>query len=114
MNITGTTLDIALAAQFALSMTTQKTKRTLSRDDTRKLYAEFIKKNRSRIEPMIAHQVFGSLLYTYQALSDGDLEKYVAFTKSASGIKYNNVTSLYMLRAIVQGSLKFAREISQL
>lgn len=113
MNITETAVDITLAAQFALSMTTKKTKRKLSYDAIRKLYAEF-KKNRSRIEPMMVHQVQGSLLYTYQALPDGDLEKYVAFAKSASGRKYNSTTSLYMLKAIVRSSLKFALETSRL
>ena len=114
MNITGTTVDMALIAQFALSMTTKKTKRKLSRDDIRKLYAEFIKKNRSRVEPMMVYQVQGSLLYTYQTLPDGDLEKYVAFAKSASGRKYNITTSSYMLKAIVRSSLKFALETSRL
>lgn len=114
MNITETAVDITLAAQFALSMTTKKTKRKLSRDDIRKLYAEFIKKNRSRVEPMMVYQVQGSLLYTYQTLPDGDLEKYVAFAKSASGRKYNITTSSYMLKAIVRSSLKFALETSRL
>lgn len=114
MNIVKTTVDMALVAQFALSTTTKKIKKKLSCDDIRKQYAEFIKKNRSRVEPMIAHQVYGSLLYTYQALPNGDLEKYVAFAKSASGIKYNNITSSYMLRAIVGSSLKFAQEASRL
>lgn len=113
MNITGTAVDITLVAQFALSMTTKKTKRQLSYDDIRRLYAEF-QKNRSRVEPMMVHQVQGSLLYTYQALPDGDLEKYVAFAKSASGRKYNNITSSYMLKAIVRSSLKFALETSRL
>ncbi len=113
MNITETAVDITLVAQFALSMTTNKTKRKLSYDDIRKMYAEF-QKNRSRVEPMMVHQVQGSLLYTYQALPDGDLEKYAVFAKSASGRKYNNITSLYMLRAIVRSSLKFALEASLL
>lgn len=114
MNITETTVDLTLVAQFALSMTTKKPKRKMSRDDIRKLYAEFIKKNRSRIEPMIAHQVQGSLLYTYRTLPNGDLEKYVTFSKTASGKKYNNITTSYILKAITMSSLKFALATSRL
>jgi hypothetical protein len=63
---------------------------------------------------MIEHQVHGSLLYTYQALSDDELGKYVAFAQSESGRNYTSVTSSFMLQAIVESSLKFAKEISQL
>ena len=114
MNITETTVNITLAAQFAFSMTKIKTRRKLSHDDIRKLYEDFKKKNRPRIEPMIARQVNGSLLSTYKTLPDEDLKKYVVFTQSAGGIKYNTVTSSYTLQAIIESSLEFARNIFQL
>ena len=113
MDIIETTVDIALSTQFALSMTTGKEKKKLSRDDVLKLDVDF-KKNRSRIEPMIKHQVHGSLLYTYQALSDEELGEFVAFAKSKNGKNYTRATSSVLIQTIDESSLQFAWEISQL
>ena len=112
MNITATTVDITLSTQFALSMTTKQAKGKLSRDSILKLYEDF-KKDMVQIEPMVEHQVHGSLLYTYQPLADEELEQFVAFVKSKSGKNYTSVTSSFLTQAIIEGSLQFASDISQ-
>lgn len=113
MNISETTLNIALSTQFALTMTLNKEKKKLSSDDIRKLYEES-KTIRSQLEEMVEHQVHGSLLYTYQNLPDDYLEQYISFLKSESGKKYSTVTSSYVIDAITKSCLQFAGEISQL
>ncbi len=113
MNITETTLNIALSTQFALTMTLAPKKRNLSNGDIQKLY-EKSKEIRPQLEPMVEHQVYGSLLYTYQSLSDEALEKYITFIKSKSGERYSTVISSYMLQAITKSCLQFAGEISKL
>ncbi len=113
MNIIQTTVDIALSTQFALSMTTRRAKNVLSRDDVSRLYNGF-KKRRSQIEPIIKNQVYGSLLYTYQKLSDEELGAYVVFVQSESGQKFSRVTSFFIHKAITESCLQFAWEIAQL
>jgi len=112
MNVTETTVNVALSTQFALSIATRTAKKKLSRDDVRKLYEDFTT-NSSQIEPMIKHQVHGSLLYTYQELTDEELVKFVTFAQSKSGKNYTSVTSSYLLQAIIESSLQLAWEISQ-
>ena len=113
MNITATTVDITLSTQFALSMTTKQARGKLSRDAIRKLYEDF-KKNMLQIEPMVEHQVNGSLLYTYQTLTDEELGQFVDFAKTTSGKNYTTVTSSFLLQGIVESSLQFASDISQI
>ncbi len=112
MNITETSVQIALSTQFALSMTVNKPKKKLNHADIQSLYKTF-QKNRPRLEPMIKHQVHGSLLYTYQNLADYPLEKYLTFIKSESGKKYSSATSTIVVQIITDCSLQFAFEISQ-
>ena len=85
----------------------------MSRDAIRKLYEDF-KKNMLQIEPMVEHQVNGSLLYTYQTLTDEELGQFVDFAKTTSGKNYTTVTSSFLLQGIVESSLQFASEISQI
>jgi hypothetical protein len=113
MNITETTVNIALSTQFALLMTLKEPKNKFSPEDVQKLYEDF-QKNRTQLEPMVQHQVHGSLLYIFQDITDEALEKYVTFTKSGSGRRYSSVTSSYILQAITVSSLQFALDISQL
>ncbi len=113
MQIEETTIDIALCTQFALLMTFKKKDKKLSYDDIQNLYANF-KKNREQIEPMVQHQVHGSLLYTYQTLPDEPLDKYLFFAQSESGKNYSRVTSQLIVQTITDSSLQFAFEIAQL
>lgn len=113
MDIVETTVEMTLASQFALSMTTRQTKAELSTDKIEQLYNDF-KINRSRIEQAIKYQVYGSLLYTYQSLSDAELKEYVSFARSESGQNYTRITSSSIIKAITNSSLQFARAISRL
>ena len=112
MNITETSVQIALSTQFALSMTVNKQRKKLNPADIQNLYDHF-KKNRSQLEPIVKNQIHGSLLYTYQNLANEPLQKYFTFTKSDSGRKYSSVTSKFIVQTITDCSLQFAAEISQ-
>jgi len=113
MEITRTTVDIVMSIQFALSMTTEEIEKKLNRGDIHKLY-EAYKTSSAPVESEMKSQVYGSLLYTYQPLSDEELGQYVAFVKSAAGKKYSTVPSSFMLQAIIDSSLQFVWEIAQL
>ena len=113
MNITETTLDIAWSTQFALSMTLAPKGKRLNRQEIEKRYEES-QKDKRQIEPMVEHQVHGSLLYTYQTLPDEVLKTYISFLRSEGGQAYSSTTSSHMLRAITESCLQFAAEISQL
>lgn len=113
MHVTETAVEITLSTQFAFSMTTGEAKKTLSRDDIRELYKDF-QKHRSSLESILQSQIYASLLYTYQKLTDAELGEYVGFAKSQNGKEYSRVTSMYLTRAVTASCLAFAREVTRL
>lgn len=113
MNITETTVDVAMCTQFALTMATTKTDRKLSREQIQQHFMEFQSK-RPQAETMMQQQAHGSLLYTFQSLPDEELAQYVNFVKTDSGRVYSLTTSASMLQAICDSSLDLAWKISQL
>lgn len=113
LHVTETAVEIALSTQFALSVTVRPKTQTLSRDEIRELYEKF-RSNKDQLRPRVQNQVYASLLYTYQDLTDSELKAYLAFASSPGGAEYNRVTSVYLTRAITESCLNFAREIGRL
>ena len=64
------------------------------------------------VEAMHKHAI-DVFAFTYQALSDEELERYVAFAESPVGRRYHEATIKAVDRAMLQGSLELGRQFGK-
>ncbi len=114
MDITATTVDVTLAMQFALALTMDGVGRNMSEDQVAERFENFRQNRNGQVPVTTRRQVLGTLLYTYQSLSDEELAGYLDFIGSESGQVYSRVTSKHLLQALNNASFEFARRVSVL
>lgn len=100
-----TQLAVAVAIVASLPLEQQK-----PLDD---IVAE-LEKNRPQFEVMMRSQTLLFALYTYQNLTNAELEKYIEFAISPAGTKYHASTILGLKKALFEGSFKWGESISNI
>ena len=73
-----------------------------------------LEKNRPQIEAMMKSQTLLFALYTYQDLTNAELEKYIQFATSPAGNKYHVATISGFKKALLDGSLKWSESIANI
>ena len=61
-------------------------------------------KNKGQIQSAVEQATLLTLLYTYRSLSNAEIGKYIDFARSASGKKYNTVTSEAVTAAVTNAA----------
>ncbi|MBW2072990.1 MAG: DUF2059 domain-containing protein [Deltaproteobacteria bacterium] len=73
-----------------------------------------LEKVRADLKAMLRPQVIMSILYTYRTLSDDELERYIEFSKSRVGSKYQKVTISGFKKALTDGAIRWGHSIGKL
>jgi hypothetical protein len=110
--ITETSIDSVMSMQVAVAFAITATLPKEQQMSLERIAAE-IEKNRSEIEPDIAAQTLVSLLFTYKSLTEAELSEYTAFVSSPAGVKYHDVTSGALKKAIMNGSFAWGTAIGE-
>ena len=110
--ITETGIDTVMSMQVAVAFAITATLPTEQQMSLERIAAE-IEKNRPEIEPDIAAQTLVSLLYTYRSLTDAELREYTAFVSSPAGVKYHDIASDALKKAIMNGSFAWGTAIGE-
>jgi len=72
---------------------------------------QIVQENEANMRAMMEPQIQASLLYTYQSLSDEELERYIAFANSEAGQRYHAVSIDALGFALINASKRFAVEL---
>ena len=110
---TETNVEITMNAQLAVAFAVVK---SLPREQQGPLedIAAQLEKNRPQIEAMMKSQTLLFALYTYQDLTNAELEKYIQFATSPAGNKYHVATISGFKKALLDGSLKWSESIANI
>ena len=73
-----------------------------------------VEQSRPYFESAFKTQVMVGFLYTYQSLTNDELEKYIGFANSEVGTKYHRVTIAGFKKAMVRASLRWGEAIGEL
>jgi hypothetical protein len=73
-----------------------------------------LEKTRPQIEAIMRSQTLLFALYTYQDLTNTELEKYIAFATSPAGTKYHTSTISGFKKALLDGSFKWGESIADI
>lgn len=78
-------------------------------------YDELVKRaeqHRGQIENAVRNQTLVSLLYTYQSVGQKELDQYISFASSPSGVNYHAATLAGLKKALLKGGYKWGEIIS--
>ncbi len=107
---TETAVEVVMNMQLALTTAVAASLPPTRQEQLRELQEE-IEGIRSEIEAVIHQQVILGFLYTYRSLSDPELEKYIEFATSDTGVKYHYVVYAGIKKALVDGSTRFGKSV---
>ena len=71
-------------------------------------------KNRPQVKEMVSQNAISNFLYTYQDLSERELEQYIAFVESNIGLKYYEVVMNALSESMISASKKLRESIAEL
>ncbi len=75
---------------------------------------EMVYKNRPQVKEMVSQNAISNFLYTYQDLSERELEQYIAFVESNIGLKYYEVVMNALSESMISASKKLGESIAEL
>lgn len=110
---TETNVEISMNAQLAVAFAVVKSLPLEQQGPLEDIAAQ-LEKNRPQIEAVMRSQTLLFALYTYQDLTNADLEKYIQFATSPAGTKYHVVTISGFKKALLDGSLKWSESIANI
>lgn len=110
---TETNVEITMNAQFAVAVAVVKSLPLEQQAPIDKIAAE-LEKSRPQIEAIMRSQTLLFALYTYQDLTNAELEKYIAFATSPAGTKYHGSTISGFRKALLDGSFKWGESIAEI
>jgi hypothetical protein len=110
---TETNVEIAMNTQLAVAFAVVKSL-PLEQQGPLKDIAAQLEKNRPQIEAVMKSQTLIFALYTYQNLTNGELETYIQFATSPAGVKYHGATISGFKKALLNGSLKWGDAIADI
>lgn len=101
-----TVLNIQLAMITAMSAAMEDDNRPSFED-----VQDLVKKNKPQIQAEMSQVVQIQFLYTYQDLTDYEIDKYTQFAESKSGQRYHHVSISAIDEALVQAARKIGRRL---
>lgn len=110
INATELLLTIILNSQKAIMMAVMPYVPVEQRISAKEIDMQ-IEMNRPILQSQYEDYIIGSMVFTYQELSDDELKSYVAFAQTPAGIKYHKVTSNAFSEAFTQAAAAFGDEI---
>jgi hypothetical protein len=110
---TETNVEITMNAQLAVAFAVVKSLPLEQQGPLEDIAAQ-LEKNRPQIEAVMRSQTLLFALYTYQDLTNAELEKYIRFATSPSGDKYHVATISGFKKALLDGSLKWSKSIANI
>ena len=110
---TETNVEIAMNTQLAVALAVVKSLPREQQGSFKDIAAQ-LKKNRPQIEAVMKSQTIVFALYTYQSLTDKELESYIRFATSPAGVKYHEATISGFKKALLDGSLKWGESIADI
>jgi hypothetical protein len=110
---TETNVEIAMNTQLAVAFAVVKSLPEEQQGSFEDIAAQ-LKKNRPQIEAVMKSQTLIFSLYTYQSLSDGELEAYIRFATSPAGVKYHGATISGFKKALLDGSINWGKSIANI
>ena len=108
---TETNVEIAMNTQLAVAYAVVQSLPREQQGSLKDIAAQ-LKKNRPQIEAVMKSQTLLFGLYIYRDLTNAELEKYIRFAVSPSGIKYHSATISGFKKALLDGSLKWGKSIA--
>jgi hypothetical protein len=105
-------VDIAINSQIAIALATSSTLPLEQRRSLESISRE-LEKNRPQLEAMVRSQVLLSYLYTYQSLTEDEIQQYIEFAASPAGSKYHSVTEEALKKAFLEGSVRWGKSIGE-
>lgn len=110
---TETNVEIAMNTQLAVAVAIVASLPLEQQAPMDDIVAE-LEKTRPQIETIMRSQTLLFALYTYQDLTNAELEKYIAFAISPSGTKYHVSTISGFKKALLDGSFKWGESIAKI
>jgi hypothetical protein len=110
---TETNVEITMNAQLAVAFAVVKSL-PQEQQGPLELIAEQLEKTRPQLEAAMRSQTLLFTLYTYQDLTNAELEKYIQFATSSAGTKYHVATISGFKKALLDGSLNWGESIADI
>lgn len=110
---TETNVEITMNAQLAVAFAIVKSLPLEQQGPLEDITAQ-LEKNRPQVEAVMRSQTLLFALYTYQGLTNSELEKYIQFATSPAGAKYHAATISGFKKALLDGSLKWSESIANI
>jgi hypothetical protein len=110
---TQTNVEIAMNTQLAVAFAVVKSLPQEQQGPLKDIAAQ-MEKNRPQVETAMKSQTLLFALYTYQSLSNAELEKYIRFATSPAGTKYHGATISGFKKALLNGSISWGKSIADI
>jgi len=110
---TETNVEITMNAQLAVAFAVVKSL-PLEQQGPLEVIAAQLEKTRPQVEAMMKSQTLLFTLYTYQNLTNAELEKYIQFATSPAGTRYHVATISGFKKALLDGSLNWGESIANI
>ena len=110
---TETNVEITMNAQLAVAFAVVKSL-PQEQQGPLELIAEQLEKTRPQLEAAMRSQTLLFTLYTYQDLTNAELEKYIQFATSSAGTKFHVATISGFKKALLDGSLNWGESIADI
>ena len=106
-------VEIVMNTQLAVAFAVVKSLPQEQQGSLKAIAAE-LKKNRPQVEAAMKSQTLIFSLYTYQNLTNAELERYIRFATSPAGEKYHRATLSGFKKAFLDGSIKWGNSIADI
>jgi len=110
---TETNVEITMNAQLAVAFAIVKSLPLEQQGPLEDITAQ-LEKNRPQVEAVMKSQTLLFALYTYQNLTNAELEKYIQFATSPAGTRYHVATISGFKKALLDGSLNWSESIANI
>jgi hypothetical protein len=110
---TESNVEIVMNTQLAVAFAVVKSLPQEQQGSLEAIAAE-LKKNRPQVEAAMKSQTLIFSLYTYQNLTNAELERYIRFAISPAGEKYHRATLSGFKKAFLDGSIKWGNSIADI
>ncbi len=111
--ITATTVEIAIDTQVAVTSAIMASLPAEQRKTPAQIRNE-MEEVRGQIESITKVDVLVELLYTYRSITDRELQRYIRFTASKAGTRFNDAVIAGLKRAMLEGSITWSNSVVEL
>lgn len=107
---TETSVEVAMNAQIGIAIAILESIPKEQQPTYEKLVAE-IEQTRPQMERAMRRQTIVSFLFTYRDVTHDELDRYIAFASSPTGINFHNSVISGLKKALLEGSYKWGKII---